>query len=109
MYKKGKENELRDKGMLDPELDEGKNINFCIFNFGHFWNFLSACLLTGVEMEAILDSENFLLNEDPELEQETEELLQWAEDLNFDKYMDDWFFKSTVFVNFDSNTINPNM
>jgi hypothetical protein len=57
------------------------------------------------EMEMVLDNENFLLNDDPELERETQELLQWAEDLNFDKYLDDWFFKSTVFVNFDSAKI----
>jgi len=57
------------------------------------------------EMEMVLDNENFLLHDDPELERETQELLQWAEDLNFDKYLDDWFFKSTVFVNFDSAKI----
>lgn len=56
-------------------------------------------------MEMVLDNENFLLNDDPDLERETQELLQWAEDLNFDKYLDDWFFKSTVFVNFDSAKI----
>lgn len=41
------------------------------------------------------------MNDDPEAEKEAEDLIKWGEELDFDKYIDDWFFKSTVFVNFE--------
>jgi antirestriction protein len=47
-----------------------------------------------------LDGENYLMNEDERLEKEAEDIIKWSDQLDFDKYMDDWFFKSTIFVNF---------
>lgn len=52
------------------------------------------------DLEELLDGENYLMNEDERLEKEAEEIIRWSDQLDFDKYMDDWFFKSTIFVNF---------
>ncbi len=52
----------------------------------------------------MLDSAHFLTQEDLALEREAEELIRWTQQLDFDKYADEWFFKSTIFINLDSNT-----
>ena len=52
----------------------------------------------------MLDSAKYLTQEDEALEREAEALIQWTQELDFDKYADEWFFKSTIFINLDSNT-----
>jgi hypothetical protein len=49
-----------------------------------------------------LDGEAFLLKDDDELEKQAEEIIKWAQDLDFDRYADEWYFKSTIFINIDS-------
>lgn len=54
-------------------------------------------------VEAILEGERYLSNEDHELEREAEEIIRWSDELDFQKYSDEWFFKSTIFINIDPN------
>lgn len=55
------------------------------------------------EIETALDGERFLLAEEDDLEREAEELIKWGANLDFEKYSDEWFFKSTIFINIDPN------
>lgn len=43
------------------------------------------------------------MNEDQRIEKEAEDLIKWADDLDFDSYIQDWYLKSTIFVNFESD------
>ena len=54
------------------------------------------------KLEKVLEGEALLTREDEELEREAEEVLQWANGLDFDRYADEWYFKSTIFINIDS-------
>lgn len=83
MYKKGKEDE-------DGNNDVGMEI------------------IKQNNLEEFLDAENFLMNEDEVHEREAEDLIKWSEQLNFDRYMDEWYFKSTIFINFELQENNQN-
>jgi len=49
------------------------------------------------------------MNDNVNAEKEAEDLIKWSENLNFDKYMDEWFFKSTIFINFELQDQGPSM
>lgn len=55
------------------------------------------------KIEALLDGERFLAGDDQELDRQAEEIIKWSEELDFQKYADEWFFKSTIFINIDPN------
>lgn len=56
-----------------------------------------------LKVETVLDGQRFLTTEDTDLEREAEDIIKWSEELNFQKYADEWFFKSTIFINIDPN------
>ena len=55
------------------------------------------------EITAALDGERYLAEEDAALEKEAEDIIKWSDELDFQKYSDEWFFKSTIFINIDPN------
>lgn len=51
-----------------------------------------------------MDAEDFLANESEDLDLKIQDLIKWGKDLDYEKYSDEWFFKSTIFVNLDAQT-----
>ena len=98
MYKKGKDD---DKKTYEVEFDEEGN---AVYNDEAEEN-----QIKDADLNEFLDPENFLMNDNVNAEKEAEDLIKWSENLNFDKYMDEWFFKSTIFINFELQDQGPSM
>lgn len=48
------------------------------------------------------------MNDNKQAEKEAEDLIKWSEQLNYDRYIDEWYFKSTIFINFELQENNAN-